>query len=167
MLLSEPGILGGVERLEVLDPNAADALVVEIDKIVTFAGPGAEERLAQIDAVEDDRIAVIVLPIVRRRLKTGELGEGGPLIHMGPHVHINRSGLNVAGPPGNRRHAEAAFEQRSLHAAERCVTRIRPSVDPGAVVGGPHHERILVNAEIADRLTTWPELSSSSISASR
>jgi hypothetical protein len=32
------------------------------------------------------------------------------------------------------------------------VARIRPSVDPGAVIGGPHHERVLVDAELADRL---------------
>jgi len=43
LLLSKPGILGGVERLEVLDPNAAEALIVEIDKIVTFARSGAEQ----------------------------------------------------------------------------------------------------------------------------
>jgi hypothetical protein len=68
--------------------------------------------VTQIDAVEDDRIAVIVLPIVRRRLKTGELGEGRPPIHMGPHAHIDRAGLDWPGHQGSPGASTAESEVR-------------------------------------------------------
>ena len=42
MLLSEPGILGGVQRLEVLDADTAEALVIEIDESVALSRPGPE-----------------------------------------------------------------------------------------------------------------------------
>jgi hypothetical protein len=100
LLLSEPGILGRVQRFEVLDADTAEALVVEIDKSVAFSWSGAEQRLTQIDAVEDDRIAVIVLPIVGRRLKPGELRNGRPSIHVGSHVPIDGAGLDMARPSG-------------------------------------------------------------------
>src|SRR4249920_3011342 len=61
-------------------------------------------------------------------------------------------GLTWPGYQAIARHAEAALEGGPLHAAEGGVARIRPSVDPGAVLGGPHHERVLVDAELADRL---------------
>ena len=110
LVLSKPGVLGGVQRLVVLDADAAEALVVELDEIVALAGAGAEERVAQVDAVEDDRLAVIVLPVVRGRLKPGELAEGRPPVHVGPRVHIDRAGFDVPRPPGDGWHLEAAFE---------------------------------------------------------
>src|SRR5581483_2659524 len=102
--------LGGVERLEVLYANATEALVVEIDEIVALAGTRAEQRVAQVDAVEDDRLALVVLPIVRRRLETRELAEGRPPVHVRPHIGIDRAGFDVARPPGDCRHPEAALE---------------------------------------------------------
>src|SRR3990170_5518181 len=45
LILSKPGILGGIQRLVILDAQAPESLVVEVDEIVALAGPCAEQRV--------------------------------------------------------------------------------------------------------------------------
>ena len=44
LVLPEPCVLGGIERLVIFDAQAAERLVVEVDEIVAFTGPGPEQR---------------------------------------------------------------------------------------------------------------------------
>ena len=60
------------------------------------------------------------------------------------------AGLDLAGHPGDRRNAVAAFAHGALGAAERRVAGIGIDVLPGAVVGRVEDQRVLVEAERAE-----------------
>src|SRR5207249_7373921 len=94
----------------------------------------------------DDRLARTILV---RQLYAGQRREGGHVVQAADDVVVPRSGLDLRAP-GHRGHAVAALTHGALGAAERGVAGVWVHVLPGAVVGGPEHVRVLVEAERAD-----------------
>ncbi len=88
-----------------------------------------------VDAVEVDRLAVVVLPFTvgRRRQADHRCGRG-PHVHVRHHFVEDLPGRNPARRPHDARHPEGAFEARALLAAERIGAGVGPRVLPGAVV---------------------------------
>jgi hypothetical protein len=97
-------------------------------------------------AVEDDRLTFAIL---LRQLHTAQAGEGRHQVEPADDVMVLRTGLDLAGPDRDGRHAVATFAHGALGAAERRVAGVRIHVLPGAVVGGVDHQRVLVQAECA------------------
>ena len=92
---------------------------------------------AVVNAVEIDRLAVVVLPCaVRRRGETDHRCQRCPAVNVRHHFAIARAGRNLAGCPHDAGHAETALERRAFFAAERNTAGVRPRILPRAVVGG-------------------------------
>src|SRR5580704_18174793 len=99
-------------------------LVVAVQMILVGA-------LAELHAFEELLCDVGVARRRRERRQPVEAGEDAVL-------HAAR--LDLAGPAGDARHAEAALEHRALGGAERRHAAVRPGEDLGAVVGGENDD---------------------------
>ena len=108
---------------------------------------GAEQDRRHVVAVENDRLALTVL---LRQLDAGDGGERRHQVETAEDLVVLRCRLDLARPPGDRRHAVAAFADGALGAAERGVAGIGIDVLPGTVVGRVEDQRVLVEAERAE-----------------
>src|SRR5271163_2381997 len=91
---------------------------------------------AVIDAVEIDRLAVVVLPCaMRRRCETDHRCQRRPAVDMRHYLAITSARRDVIRPPHDAGDTEAALERRSLFSTKWHNAGVRPCVLPRAVVG--------------------------------
>ena len=95
------------------------------------------------------QVATIDHP-VRGRSRSRERGEGRVQFHRGRQLRTHPAGLQAAGPPGDARHPHAALPRGALVAAQRPVRATVGTVER-AVVAGEHHQRVLVQTQLAER----------------
>src|SRR5262245_29689991 len=69
---------------------------------------------------------------------------------MREDVVEHRAGLDHAGPTDSAGHAVSTFPVGVLLASERRLTTIGPSELLGAVVGGIHHDRVVLETQLTE-----------------
>src|SRR5277367_6137864 len=98
---------------------------------------------AVIDAVEIDRLAVVVRPCaMRRRCETDHRCQRRPAVDMRHYLAITYARWNVIGPPHDAGYTEPALERRSLFSSKGHGAGVRPCVLPRAVVCRNDDDRV-------------------------
>ena len=131
----EVGVIGIIADI---GASAGKVLTVGIDpRIARRMQRLARDVGAVVDAVEIDRLAVIVDPrTVGRRGEADHRRQRRPAIDMRHHLAVACACRNLAGRPHDARYTEAALERRTFFAAERNGAGVRPRILPRAIVGG-------------------------------
>jgi len=101
---------------------------------------------------------------VQRTLEVdaGQLAQGRQQVLEPDGCLADPAGLDMAGPVGHQRHADAALVEGGLHPAEGSIGAeegtIHPAVEGRAVVAGEQHQRVLLEAALADPLEEQAEV---------
>src|SRR5438067_6954949 len=78
--------------------------------------------------------------------------EGREPIEPGNDPVLDLAGRDAAWPSNHAWHAEAAFQRCSLAARERRLAAIRPGKILRTIVGGEHHDGVVVEALVPELL---------------
>src|SRR5439155_9625602 len=118
--------------LVVVNANRANGAFAEIEDFVTVRWPLTSDGSHLIVAVQ----MILVSPVAEFHTLeqlvgdirvAGRIEEGGEPIQAGEDAVLNRVRRHMAGPAQDCRHAETAFEDRTLGLRERR----RPAIGPG------------------------------------
>ena len=125
------------------------------------AGEMPEERIAAplrlAAAGEQAEVARAVERIAGVGFRAGEFEERRIEIHAVDRLVADGAGRDTAGPAEDVRHADAAFVEHALAAAQRCVVGDAAALDAfalvaadAAVVAGEDHERVVAELEFVE-----------------
>src|SRR5262249_13620895 len=156
LLRTEPRVLG---RPQVF-PRDVEVWIVWITSEVharaheTFAvdvdprSPGRvlclpEDVSTVVDAVEVDRLAVVVRPrAVRRRGEPDHFGQSRTAVDVRHYFVVLRASRDVSGPPHQAWHAPTTFKRRAFFASEGRGASVGVGVLPGTVVSRHDNDRV-------------------------
>ena len=122
----------------------------------------ARDVSAVVDAVEVDRLAVIVDPrTVGGRGEADHRRQRRPAVNVRHHFAIARASRNFAGCPHDAGHGNRPRTANFFLAAERNRTGVRPCILPRAIVGGDDDNGVGSVGPISSMILPMLESSSS------
>src|SRR5215467_12771105 len=156
-LLGEHGLpLVVAQRHQVTVVAPVEELLARVLRDVTL------EVRHQIVAVEVDLERLVPRPVagldlVHDARLASRREDRGQHVLVGEDVVGNGAGLDDPGPADDARYAPAALPVGVLLTAERGGSTVRPGEDLGAVVGGPHDDRVVGDPEVVELLEKLPD----------
>src|SRR5262245_30020486 len=129
----------GEPILVVTNPYRGEGTLGEVEDFVALRRALAGDEVHLVVAVEVDLVGAVpqllaFLEVCRNvTLIAGRRDEGREPVEAGDDAVLDFARRHSAWPAHDHRHAEAAFQRRSLAARERCLTAIGPGEIFGAV----------------------------------
>ena len=128
------------------------AIIVPVEELVTRTGSLAGESVGEVVAIEMHLEGLVAhfhtfLELLLHVGHASGCHKGGQHVFVGEEVVAHRAGRDHAGPADGAGHAIAALPVFILLAAEGRRAAIGPRELLGAVVGGIHHDRVVLDTE--------------------
>ena len=157
-LFAQPaGRLVDEAELVVVNAHRADRAFAEVEDFVTRGRPFAGDGVQLVVAIQMVLVGPVADLLALQQFVgdvriAGRGHEGRQPVQAGEDAVLHRVRRHMARPAKECRHAEAAFEDRSLGLRERRLTAIGPGKDFGAVVGGEDDDGVVVHAHVLELL---------------